>query len=236
MIRKSEVSLLIFLFVFLFIVNYSFLDNSIENFIYGGNSVLIERVVDGDTLQPIEGENIRLLGINTPERGDLFYEEAKEFLEDLVLNKTVRLEFLGEKTDKYGRTLAYVFIDGKNVNLEIVENGFGNYYFYNGRDKYSEDLEFAWNNCLEKEVNLCEKSKNVCSSCITIERSEIINSCSFNCNIDGWSIKEEGRDKIIFEDFLNQKEKREFNLDLDSDEGSLFLRDDQGKLVGWEVF
>ena len=41
----------------------------------------------------------------------------------------------------------------------MVENGFANYYFYSGKDKYSDDLLEAWNKCIQNDVNLCEKSE-----------------------------------------------------------------------------
>ena len=74
------------------------------------------------------GEHVRLLGINTPERGELYYSEAKEFLEREVLGKVVYLERNGK--DKYYRDLGYLFsITGENINSKIVEEGYANYYF-----------------------------------------------------------------------------------------------------------
>jgi len=230
MIVKKEIYIIISLLIILFIVNYPFLDSKFEEFLEEENVVHVDRIIDGDTI--VAGnETIRLLGVNTPERGEFYYEEAKYFLENEILNKSVKLEFVGERQDKYYRTLAYVFLEGENINVKIVENGFGNYYFYSGRDKYSEELEKAWEDCLENEIHLCEPSEMECAFCIKIQSEHIINNCGFDCNISSWEIKGEGRDKFIFDRNLAQSETSEFEVDLENSGGSLFLRDDKGRLV-----
>src|SRR6266498_188276 len=165
--RQKNIKILIFLLILLFAINYPFLDEGLKNFLNTDETVLVERIIDGDTIVA-EGKNesIRLLGINTPERGEFGYQEAKDFLEQKILDQNVTLEFVGNRYDKYNRLLAYIFFNNTNINIKMVENGFANYYFYSGRDKYSDDLENAWNQCIEKNVNLCEKSVNMCAPCI----------------------------------------------------------------------
>jgi endonuclease YncB( thermonuclease family) len=237
-VKTIEVILLLALIIILLSVNYPFLDKKVENFLTSGKTsqAHIERVIDGDTIVASSNEHIRLLGINTPERGEFLYEEAKGFLENLVKNKTVILEFTKDKYDKYNRTLAYVFIEGKNVNVEMVGNGFANYYFYSGLDKYSIDLKDAWKSCIEKNKNLCEKSENQCAECVNIDGSSlIVNSCSFSCDISGWQVKGEGREKFIFsKQTIQPGANSRFALDLTNSGGSIFLRDEKGKLVVWK--
>ena len=72
--------------------------------------VRVSRVVDGDTVELADGRKVRYLGINTPERGQPFYQEATDFNAELVAGKKVRLEFDVDTIDKYGRTLAHVFV------------------------------------------------------------------------------------------------------------------------------
>ncbi len=91
----------------------------------------VERVVDGDTFVLSGGDRVRLIGIDTPESVhpekpvEPFSREASAFAKRLLEGKTVRLEFDVQERDKYGRLLAYVYLeDGTFVNAELVKNGF----------------------------------------------------------------------------------------------------------------
>ncbi len=231
--KKSQIILLTLLLLVIFIINYRFLDNALTGFLGTEEKGVVERVIDGDTIEIEGGESVRLLGINAPERGELYYSEAKEFLEKLILNKTVMLEFVGARQDKYYRTLAYVHYKGENVNLKLVENGFANYYFYSGKDKYSEELLESWEDCLKRNVNLCESSESKCALCISIEGKSVVNNCSFECDVSDWEVHSEGRKRFVFQGKLGSGEKENFDLDLSNSGGSLFLRDGAGKLVVW---
>jgi micrococcal nuclease len=105
--------------------------------------VLVTDVVDGDTIKVLRGrlqETLRLIGVDTPETGrpgtpvQFWGPEASLFTRRALLEKRVMLEFEvpdrpGGGTDKYGRTLAYVFTDsGRNFALELIEQGYGRVY------------------------------------------------------------------------------------------------------------
>jgi micrococcal nuclease len=105
--------------------------------------VLVTDVVDGDTIKVIRGrrqDTVRLIGVDTPETNkqgtpiQFYGPEASLFTRRALLEKRVRLEFeppdrQGGSRDKYQRALAYVFIeDGRNFNLELIEQGFGKAY------------------------------------------------------------------------------------------------------------
>ncbi len=99
--------------------------------------VTVKSVTDGDTFKTSKGEKIRLLGINTPEtRHDTsaaqpFGNKAKQALQDLIGHKQVRLTFDKEKKDRYGRTLAHVYLrDGLWVNAELVQRGLAHVYTF----------------------------------------------------------------------------------------------------------
>ena len=82
------------------------------------------RVLDGDTiLVRNEGGTvtIRLYGIDCPEYGQPYWQEAKEAVQEMVLNKKVRIESMD--TDQYGRTVALVGIRGGLANAELVRRG-----------------------------------------------------------------------------------------------------------------
>ncbi len=254
--EKIKLKLLISLLILiLFIIDYPFLNKLLTNWLNDYEVGIVERVIDGDTIK-VNGTSVRLLGINTPEKGQLYYDESKKFLENLILNRFVRMERVGQDLDLYKRKLRYVIVDEENVNLKLVENGFANFYFPQGKDKYYNDFKAAWNICLENNLNLCEKSEDECSSCIELkqlnvkDQSVILeNSCSFSCNLDNWTIKDEGRKIFTFSNFTLNKEIRiEIGYEEDKDNvlfwneeeyiwtetgDSLFLRDDEGKLVLW---
>lgn len=82
------------------------------------------KVVDGDTIYLDNGEKVRFVGVNTPERGVEGYITSKLFVQKLCLNREVGLDIDDSKhTDKYGRILAVVIVDGKNVNEMLLKEG-----------------------------------------------------------------------------------------------------------------
>lgn len=83
----------------------------------------VRAVLDGDTIDLTDGTRVRYLGINTPERGQPFYEEAKRYNERLVLGKEVRLETGTQERDGYGRVLASVYAGNVLVNARMIAEG-----------------------------------------------------------------------------------------------------------------
>lgn len=102
------------------------------------------RIVDGDTIELDDGRKVRYLLVDTPETTngatDCYGQNAKTFNTDLVLNKTVELSYDVECTDRYGRTLAYVSVDGQEVNSLMVSRGYGCVLHIppDGDDRYEE--------------------------------------------------------------------------------------------------
>lgn len=96
----------------------------------------VTKIVDGDTFWADNGTEkgikIRLIGVDAPESRKTFKKEigyfgkeAKEYLNIMLTGKRVKLEFDVTKTDQYGRTLAYVYLeDGTFVNAELVKQGY----------------------------------------------------------------------------------------------------------------
>lgn len=93
----------------------------------------VPRVIDGDTFELCSGDTIRLLCVDTPEEGEEGYEEAKLFLEDLILYKEISLNssnYGGNNTDKYERLLRWVYILDENeekilINKLIIDEDYG---------------------------------------------------------------------------------------------------------------
>lgn len=87
-------------------------------------SAVCTKVVDGDTIYLDNGEKIRFVGVNTPERGVEGYITSKNFVQKLCLDKKVGIDIDDRKhSDKYGRTLGVVIVDGKNVNEMLLKEG-----------------------------------------------------------------------------------------------------------------
>ena len=95
----------------------------------------VRRVVDGDTIELQNRRLVRYIGIDTPEvrqreghrwvfRPEPFGVKAMEENRRLVEGKRVTLEYDAEPHDRYGRLLAYVYLDGHMVNEQLIEAGY----------------------------------------------------------------------------------------------------------------
>ena len=94
-------------------------EGSLEN-----NVFLVKKVIDGDTIELENGEFVRYLGMDTPEKDNCFYKEATERNRELVEGKKVKLEKDVTDKDVYGRILRYVYIDSIFVNDYLLRNGY----------------------------------------------------------------------------------------------------------------
>ena len=85
----------------------------------------VVQVLDGDSLEIRIGgriEEVRLLGINTPERAECHSGPAREATIALTGAGEIAIDHIGER-DRYGRLLAYVYAGGAQVNLALLEAG-----------------------------------------------------------------------------------------------------------------
>ena len=88
-------------------------------------SGLCYHVVDGDTIDVDNVGRIRFVGINTPERDQQGYQEAKDFVKKACLGKKVYLDIDDAKHyDKYGRVLAVVYVNDININAALLKGGY----------------------------------------------------------------------------------------------------------------
>ena len=119
--------------------------------------ITVIEVSDGDTLKLSDGKSFRLYGVNAPEVKESYFEEAKAFTQNLVLGKEISFEQEANyKVDKFGRELGYVFIDGVNLNIELVKNGLARVVLYEKRAKikYQDELLSAENEAKVKRVGV----------------------------------------------------------------------------------
>lgn len=96
-------------------------------------------VSDGDTITILHNttpQRIRLAGIDCPEKSQSYGQQAKTFTSQHCFGKTVIV--LEETKDRYGRTVAIITVDGKNLNEELVRAGLAWHYV-----KYSKDQDLS---------------------------------------------------------------------------------------------
>lgn len=106
-------------------------------------SGLCTKVIDGDTIVVDGVGKVRFVGVNTPERGVDGYKVSKNFVSKFCKNKVVGLDIDDSKnTDKYGRTLAVVIVDGKNLNEMLLQEGLAEIMYI----PPSEFSPYEWNN------------------------------------------------------------------------------------------
>jgi len=108
-------------------------------------------VTDGDTIKvkigdEVKPQNVRLIGINAPERKDPGWRASRDYLSQLCFDKEVRLEFDHNKRDRYKRLLAYIFVEdetGKELfaNGEMLSAEKALYYGYAATQRYDARLK-----------------------------------------------------------------------------------------------
>ena len=131
------------IFLYLFLVLFSCRERNRHRVVLENNKTEIQNIfftikkfVDGDTFWINDGSKkglkIRLIGVDTPESQarfgnpeDYYGDEASAFTKSILINKKVRLEFDADRTDSFGRTLAYVYTeDGIFLNKKLVNEGY----------------------------------------------------------------------------------------------------------------
>jgi len=126
--------------------------------------ISVRQVYDGDTVALSTGEHVRYLGVDAPEmdhkggKSDFMAREARDVNAKLVQGKPVRLEFDQERSDRYGRLLAYVFLEnGDMVNALILKNGLARVFQQPPNLKYSSLLLDSQRRAMAEKVGIWEK-------------------------------------------------------------------------------
>jgi micrococcal nuclease len=84
----------------------------------------VVHIVDGDTLDITGIGRVRLVGVNTPEKDEAGYQEALDFLVTSCLGRDVEVDIDDESPeDGYGRILGVVYIEGTNINAQLLRLG-----------------------------------------------------------------------------------------------------------------
>jgi len=112
----------------------------------------VTRIIDGDTFETETGEKVRLIGINAPEISDIFGQEAKQHLANLIDGKTVDLQpdNISNDRDRYSRLLRYVILDSIDINKQMLSDGFAfaylKYHFSKEEEYRQAQLSATKNN------------------------------------------------------------------------------------------
>ncbi len=100
-----------------------------------GERFVVVRVIDGDTVELMGGDRLRLLAIDTPEKGELFHDQAAELLEKIALGKKARIEYGHDRRDRYGRLLGFLYVeDTLFANQTIVDSGLGCLFLFDNQE------------------------------------------------------------------------------------------------------
>lgn len=90
----------------------------------------VVKVIDGDTIDILDRQNnkhrIRLYGIDAPESKQAYGQESRKFLSSMIAGLNV--EIIIKDKDKYQRNIANVLLNGKDINKEMVRNGYAHAY------------------------------------------------------------------------------------------------------------
>ena len=214
----------------------------------GMESAIIGKITDGDTLKLSDGRVIRLLNVNSPEKGMPGYNLSIAFLKTFE-NKTAQIEIIG--TDKYQRNLARIYTP-EYLNLALVKQGLASKFLV--QDSELSEFSMAEESAIENELGIWKKSKffGCFDSRILKEGEEVLikNSCQ-DISLKGWMIKDESRktyyfNNISFEKIVLHSSKGSDNAtdifwgsagDIwNNDRDSLYLFDSGGSIAEYESY
>jgi endonuclease YncB( thermonuclease family) len=180
--------------------------NSFTGLFIGVPTTYATRIIDGDTIEIAGEERVRLLGIDTPEKGQYFYEEARDRLKDIIGGREIVLEPDTTDRDKYDRLLRYVYVNRTElVNIMLVEEGLARVLVIPPDRGYEEELLEAEAWARQKLLGLWKYDHIEDAYCIGIfymrynamgddrenlndEYVEFRNSCEHDVDMGGWEL------------------------------------------------
>lgn len=213
-------------------------------------SVIVARVIDGDTLELEDGRTIRLSNINAPESNSPFYNLSKNFLKEQLENKSVNLETLGN--DRYSRTLARIY-SPTYINLELVKLGLSKKAWV--QDSETEEFAQAEAYAIENSRGMWKLSPNFnCIQSEILQEEEIVilrNKCSSIINLQDYTLTDESRKEYKFNSIylyrlnIHSKEGKDNKTDIfwnsktniwNNDKDTLYLFDKNNLLANYHTY
>jgi len=144
-------------------------------------------VTDGDTVALTTGQRVRYIGLNAPEidhenqKAQPYGYQAKSFNKALVVSGKIRLEYDSERFDRYGRLLAYIFLDdGTFLNVRLLQAGLAYYLHHKPNLKYHQSLLKAQQEAMDLKKGLWQNWKETQKTYVANRQSRRfhISTCS----------------------------------------------------------
>ena len=116
----------------------------------------VKRIIDGDTIELQDNTIVRYQGVNAPDSSEPFYKEATDANKKLAEEKKIKLEYDAYTSDRFGRILAYVIVDDKNISIELVKKGLAKVAILEDRRKliYQDQLLKAQEEAKSKKLGI----------------------------------------------------------------------------------
>ncbi|MBS3095062.1 thermonuclease family protein [Candidatus Woesearchaeota archaeon] len=112
------------------------------------------RIIDGDTILTNNGAVVRLVGIDAPEKGMPYSKIASDELGRFLDNNCLTLEKDVSETDKYGRTLRYIYVDNESVNEHMINEGLAVAFAYGNDTRYAERFNALQENAKKNKLGM----------------------------------------------------------------------------------
>ncbi|MBK7143100.1 MAG: thermonuclease family protein [bacterium] len=142
----------------------------------------VKKVVDGDTVELTGGDKLRLLSVDTPEKGERFHDEARDLLARLTKDRPAKVEYADTRRDKYGRLLGYLYVDDTLfVNQALVDSGFAYVYLFKDNDRDRSEVRHL----IEAQRRAIERKQALFGLSYEREEYYVANASSFRLHRPG---------------------------------------------------
>jgi endonuclease YncB( thermonuclease family) len=154
--RLYVLALLLLIIIILFQIpsNKKIINKHIASELPNNNYLSVVEIIDGDTFKLSDSSIVRLIGVDTPEKGQPFYDDAVALAESLLINNQIKLIYDQRQFDNYNRVLAYVRFDSIIYNELILERGFANVYLFSENTKWRKRLISAQKQARINEIGI----------------------------------------------------------------------------------
>lgn len=174
------------------------------------------RCVDGDTAMFKKAEEevkYRFLAIDTPEtvhptkEVEEYGKDASEYTCNKLANaKEIIVEYESSKTDKYGRTLAWIWVDGDLLQSDLVKYGYAEVAYIYGNYKYTKSLCLIQQDAKTNNLGIWYDGKREEGYCSTVDLEDVTNNIKYSFD-DENIINEEDAEKETLKSIDNINNK-----------------------------